>query len=136
MQITGALSDSRLEVTDLLDRYIGNTTLFRGLHPCVPDNAPVEIFRQTPAVAIAISQDARVAFIEQDGAVAVGTPDTDPIVMTPDLNADLNPQPDASWGLERIDQRDLPLDDLYAYHNDGEGVNGLWIFFAPGVSIT
>src|SRR5215204_1264838 len=111
MQITGALCDSRLEVTDLLDRYIGNTTLFRGLHLCVSDNSPAEIFRQTPAVAIAISQDSRVAFIEQDRAIAVGTPDKDPIVMTPDPNADLIPQPHASWGLDRIDQRDLPLDE-------------------------
>jgi len=77
----------------------------------------------TEAQAIAMSQDSQVAFVEQDGAIAVGTPDTDPIRMSPDGSADLNPQPNASWGLDRIDQRNLPLNNLYAYHNDGQGVN-------------
>ena len=77
----------------------------------------------TDAQAIAMSGDSRVAFIVQDGAIAVGTPDSTPIVMTPDPGALLNPQPHASWGLDRIGQRYLPLDELYAYHNDGQGVN-------------
>lgn len=81
------------------------------------------LLNATEAEAIAMSQDSRVAFISQDGAIAVGTPDTDPILMTPDPNVFLNPQPQASWGLDRIDQHYLPLDDLYAYHNDGQGVN-------------
>lgn len=81
------------------------------------------LLNSSEAQAMAMSQDSQVAFIVQDGAIAVGTPDTDPIRMTPDPNADLNPQPNASWGLDRIDQRNLPLNDLYAYHNDGLGVN-------------
>ena len=81
------------------------------------------LLNATESQAIAMSQDSRVAFVQQDGAIAVGTPDTDPIVMTPDPNADLNPQPHASWGLDRIDQRYLPLNDMYAYVNDGQGVN-------------
>ena len=41
----------------------------------------------------------------------------------PDPNGILNPQPDASWGLDRIDQRYLPLNKQYAYINNGQGVN-------------
>lgn len=77
----------------------------------------------TDPQAIAMSQDSRVAFVVQDGAIAVGTPDTDPIGMTPDPASFLNPQPNASWGLDRIGQRYLPLDRTYAYTNDGDGVN-------------
>jgi subtilisin family serine protease len=77
----------------------------------------------TEAQAMAMSNDSKVAFVVQDGAIAVGTPDGDPIVMTIDPNADLNPQPNASWGLDRIDQRSLPLNNFYAYQNNGQGVN-------------
>jgi len=77
----------------------------------------------TEAEAIAMSQDSQVAFVVEDGAIAVGSPDADPIQMTPDPVAFLNPQPQASWGLDRIGQHYLPLNDQYAYVNNGAGVN-------------
>jgi subtilisin family serine protease len=103
--------------TDLTSTYGGTFT--------VTWSVALKGFRlnATEAEAIAMSQDSRVAFIQQDGAIAVGTPDADPIQMTPDPDADLNPQPRASWGLDRIDQRSLPLNELYTYFNNGEGVN-------------
>jgi aqualysin 1 len=77
----------------------------------------------TEAEAVAMSGDSRVAFITQDGAIAVGTPDGDPIVMTPDPSGVLHPEPQTLWGLDRINQRYLPLDRLYAFQSDGDGVN-------------
>jgi subtilisin family serine protease len=69
-----------------------------------------------------MSGDSRVAFITQDGAIAVGSPDSTPIAMTIGPNGEPNPRPYA-WGLDRIDQRNLPLDTSYVYANDGQGVN-------------
>lgn len=77
----------------------------------------------TEAEAMSMSEDSRVAFVVEDGAIAVGTPDGTPIAMAPDPKAFLNPQPQASWGLDRIDQRYQPLNGFFAYQNNGEGVN-------------
>jgi subtilisin family serine protease len=47
-----------------------------------------------------------VEFIEADGlAYAIGTQSNPP-----------------SWGLDRVDQRDLPLNSSYGYQNEGQGV--------------
>ena len=85
------------------------------------------LLNATEAEALAMSEDSKVAFVIEDGAIAVGTPDTDPILMIPDegpyQGVFENPQPNASWGLDRINQHYLPLNQSYSYTNDGEGVN-------------
>ena len=57
--------------------------------------------------AIALSQDPSVDYVEEDG------------VMSAIQTTQNNPP----WGLDRIDQRDLPLSTTYTYTNTGSGVH-------------
>jgi len=59
--------------------------------------------------AAELSKDARVKFIEEDGLVYANTTQTG-----------------ATFGLDRIDQRDLPLNGSYNYTPDGSGVKCLY----------
>ncbi|HJQ26904.1 MAG TPA: S8 family serine peptidase [Blastocatellia bacterium] len=60
----------------------------------------------TEAAAVAISEDPRVKYVAEDSEVSIqGT------------------QLNAPWGLDRIDQRNLPCDGSYTYANAGAGVN-------------
>jgi len=60
----------------------------------------------TDAQAALLESDPRVSFVEPDQVVSIG--------------ATQSPTP--SWGLDRIDQRALPLDDSYTFGPSGTGV--------------
>jgi len=62
--------------------------------------------RLSEAAALALSRNPHVEYVEEDALVE---------------GAGI--QQGASWGLDRIDQRDLPLNSTYSYSNDGAGVN-------------
>ena len=61
--------------------------------------------RLTPAQLTAVRADPRVAFVEADRTVSLSTTQTN-----------------ATWGLDRIDQRSRPLSTTYTYFNTGAGV--------------
>jgi len=52
-----------------------------------------------------IAEDERVAFVEEDGEVTIDATQSSPV-----------------WGLDRIDQRSLPLSATYSYNTTGSGV--------------
>ncbi|HEX6943763.1 MAG TPA: S8 family peptidase [Gemmatimonadaceae bacterium] len=88
-------------LTDALSAQFGGTVHFRYA------NAIKGFAATLPAPALdGISRNPNVAYIEPDGIVAASV--TDNTV--------------SSWGLDRIDQRDLPLSGSYTYTSDGTGV--------------
>src|SRR5215204_6569304 len=62
--------------------------------------------RMSDNQAVALSDDPRVAFVEEDS------------VMFATVN-----QANPPWRLDRIGQRDLPLNHTYSYTTTGSGVN-------------
>ena len=59
----------------------------------------------SPGAVQAVRRLGYVAFVEQDYEVALTTT-----------------QPNATWGLDRIDQEDLPLSTTYAFNVSGAGI--------------
>lgn len=64
----------------------------------------------TPAQIERLARDARVGFIEQDSVIRASQ-SSGPVQRNP------------VWGLDRIDQQDLPLDRSFRYGRAGQGVH-------------
>jgi serine protease len=63
---------------------------------------------EVPAARLeALGRSRSVLRVEEDGPVTIASEEV---------------QPDATWGLDRIDQRQLPLEDGYSYARTGAGV--------------
>ncbi|MGZ5442570.1 MAG: S8 family serine peptidase [Thermoanaerobaculia bacterium] len=61
--------------------------------------------RLSEKAALALAEDPRVKYVEEDGVVTIQAT-----------------QSGATWGIDRIDQRDLPLSSTYVYNATGSGV--------------
>ncbi|RME84826.1 MAG: S8 family peptidase, partial [Caldilineae bacterium] len=64
--------------------------------------------RLSPEAAAVLRENSLVALVEPDSLM---------------VHQGGGTQTPATWGLDRIDQRDLPLDNTYHYANDGSGVH-------------
>ncbi|MEU4761956.1 S8 family peptidase [Actinosynnema sp. NPDC023794] len=93
--------------------------------------------RATASEVARLAADPRVAYIAQDARVRLTAHDHPARPFTgPDVTAqDLVVQPDPpSWGLDRIDQRSLPLDKKYFHPNTASTVRAY--VFGTGIRYT
>jgi subtilisin family serine protease len=96
----GPYSIASFVANDLAARYRGK---LKHVYQHALNGFSVEM---TEADAEELSQDFRVKFVEEDGPVKANTTQNNP-----------------TWGLDRIDQRDRPLNAQYTYTPTGVGVN-------------
>lgn len=91
--------------------------------------------RTTAARAAELAADPRVASVEPDGLYRISDDPTPPVPSAPPASAppasaaapapaaaSVAVQRSAPWPLDRIDQRELPLDGSYTYASQGRGV--------------
>jgi subtilisin family serine protease len=96
----GDLAANAMEVDALLPEWAGTVT--HRFNHAINGFAAV----MTEEQALSMSDDPRVAFVEEDSVMeTVATQNNPP------------------WGLDRLGQRDLPLNAVYSYTTTGSGVN-------------
>jgi subtilisin family serine protease len=122
-----AIADNYIVVLDdaklTKDRSESVITTLAGKHQAKVEHRYLNSVRgfsakMSRAQALRLSEDPAVAFVEQDRTFQ--TMDTQ--------------SPTPSWGLDRIDQRNLPLDNSYSYPNSGAGVTAYII--DTGIRVT
>ncbi|QRO02780.1 S8 family peptidase [Archangium violaceum] len=62
--------------------------------------------RMSPEQAGSMAADPEVEYVQENGVMTIS-----------------ESQPDATWGIDRVDQRELPLDKTYLYNAHGKGVH-------------
>lgn len=71
-----------------------------------------------PTALAAVRSDPAVAYVEADTVIVL-----DETVIEGSAPSAALAQSNATWGLDRIDQRNLPLSGTYGYSDEGSGVN-------------